>query len=217
MNTDKKRDSDIAYARIKDMIIRGHVAHGDVLSVMYFSEILELGRTPVTVACQKLEADGFLQIIPKQGVLINPVSLEDARELYEARLAIETFMADHAFSRMTELDLAVLEGYIQRQQEACNAMDPYRFMEEDTAFHRYILSKYPNQTLINMHHTLTDRIFFIGIKNSSHESRMQQSIAEHTKMVDAIRENDKEKFLQAITVNQTSGLVFVTSYLGINI
>ena len=211
MTVNKKRDSDVAYEKIKDMIIRGQVAQGDVVSVLYFSELLELGRMPVTVACQKLEVDGFLQIIPKQGVLINPVSINDARELYEARLCIETFMAEHAFDNLTEDDVHELEESIQRQNELFRNSDPYGFMEEDTKFHRYILKRHPNSILMNMHHTMTDRIFFIGVKNSEYPARMQQSIEDHKAMVAAIRSHDKERFLAAVASNQISGLQFVAS------
>ena len=207
----KKRDSDIAYERIKDMIIRGQVEQGEVVSVLYFSELLGLGRMPVTVACQKLEVDGFLQIIPKQGVLITPVSVNDARELYEARLAIETFMAEHAFDNLIDDDVRELEESIKRQEELCNIPDPYGFMEEDTKFHRYILERYPNSILMSMHHNMTDRIFFIGVKNSEHVSRMLQSIEDHKKMVAAIRNHNKEEFLSSVAANQISGLQFVAS------
>lgn len=217
MPVGKKRESDIAYEKIKDLIIRGKVSQGDVVSVLYFSELLGLGRMPVTVACQKLEVDGFLQIIPKQGVLINPLSINDARELYEARLAIETFMAEQAFDNLTDDDLKELEASIERQIALSNIPDPYGFMQEDTNFHRYILKKHPNSILMNMHHTMTDRIFFIGVKNSEHLSRMIQSIEDHKKMIAAIRAHDKEQFLAAVATNQISGLQFVASNINTNI
>ncbi len=213
MESTKKRDSDIAYEKIKDMIIRGSLEAGKVQSVLQFAGILGLGRMPVTTACQKLEAEGFLQIIPKQGVLVNPVSMESARELYEARLAIETFLAERAFPRLTGADLETLETMISRQEAACQAGDAYGFMVEDTEFHRHIISRYPNQTLYNMHCTLTDRIFFIGVRNSSRSARVGQSIAEHRKMLAAIRAGDREAFIAAVAANQTSGLSFVTADL----
>ncbi len=213
----KKRDSDLAYEQIKDMIIRGKLAAGEVKSVLHLSDVLQLGRMPVTVACQKLEVDGFLQIIPKQGVLINPVTMDSARELYEARLAIETFLARQAFGRLTEEDLTVLDEMILQQEAMCEAKDAYGFMVEDTKFHRHILSRYPNATLFNMHCTLTDRIFFIGMRNSSSPARVRQSIEEHKKMVAAIRKGDLEAFISAVAANQTSGLSFIASDLSPNV
>lgn len=213
MSISKRRDSDIAYEKIKDMIIRGEVEQGSVVSVLYFSGLLGIGRMPIMVACQKLEVDGFLQIIPKQGLLINPVSLESARELYEARLAIESFLSERAFALLTKEDVVALEASIGRQRNLFAQKDAYGFMQEDIDFHRYILKKCPNSILLGMQQTLTDRIFYIGVKNSEHPERVEQAIDEHCRMVQAIRAGDKKAFLDATEANLIGSFQFMTATL----
>lgn len=209
--TGKISDSDLAYNRIKEMIIRGQIEQGQVLSVLYFSELLNLGRMPVTIACQKLEVNGFLRIIPKQGVLISPITINDARDLYEAREAIEMYLAERAFANITAEDIVELEKSIARQEEFGAAGDAYGFMEEDTYFHRYILQRYPNRILIGMHHTMTDRIFLIGVHNSSNPARLQESIDNHKRQIACIKAGDKQGFLREVSANQVCGYLSITA------
>lgn len=204
--------SEQAYNRIKEMIIRGQIEQGQVLSVLYFVDLLNLGRTPITIACQKLQVDGFVRIIPKQGVLIEPITITDAQELYEAREAIELYLAERAFEHITEADVAILEESIQRQIERSNCGDAYGFMEEDTFFHRYIMERYPNKILMKMHHNMSDRIFLLGVKNSSNQKRLQESIENHRRQVQCIKAKDKQGFLQEVAANQISGYQFAASF-----
>ncbi len=199
-----------AYQTIKDMIIRGQIEQGDVLSILYLADLLNIGRTPVTIACQRLECDGLVRIIPKQGVLINPMTVNDVRELYESRIAIEIFLADKAFEYFNKADIETLEASILRQHTLGEKEDAYGFMEEDTYFHRYIIGRYPNKTLMGMHHNLTDRIFLFGVRNSTNRTRLFQSIESHQRMVQALKEKDRNKFLAEIELNQMSGYIFNT-------
>ena len=202
--------TDKAYYTIKNMIIRGQLEPGSVVSVLSLSELLNIGRTPVTMACQRLEVDGLVRIVPKQGVLITPMSPTEVRELYEARLAIELFSADKAFDYLTPADIDVLEESILRQKSLGENKDAYGFMEEDTFFHRYILTRYPNKIIAGMLDNLIDRIFLIGVKNSSDSFRLNQAIESHLRMVEALRLHNRKAFLSEIELNQMSGYIYNT-------
>ncbi len=206
--------SEQAYYRIKEMIIRGQLAQGQVLSVLYLVDLLGLGRTPITTACQKLQVDGYLRIIPKQGVLIEPITVTDAQELYEAREAIELYMADKAFDNITDDDIKVLEESVIRQVELSKIGDAYGFIEEDTYFHRYIMGKYQNSILMKMHLNMTDRIFLLGVKNVSNSKRLQESIENHRRQIECLKAKDKQGFLMEVAANQISGYAFASSING---
>lgn len=207
--------SEQAYCRIKEMIIRGQLAQGQVLSVLYLVDLLGLGRTPVTTACQKLQVDGFLRIIPKQGVLIEPITVTDAQELYEAREAIELYMAGKAFENISDADIKELEASMSRQVALSEKGDAYGFMEEDTYFHRYIMGKYQNNILMKMHLNMTDRIFLLGVKNVSNPKRLQESIENHRRQIACLKAKDKQGFLAEVVANQISGYVFASSISGL--
>ena len=202
-------ESEAAYIKIKELILRGKAEPGEIVSILYFSQLLKIGRTPVTSACQKLEAEGMLRILPKKGVLISPLTISDVRDLYEAREAIEVYVGERAFPNITASDTEELRQCIERQKEMAEREDAYGFMTEDAYFHKYILQRYPNQTLLNLYDMMNDRIFIVGVMNSKSPARIRESIREHEEIVDAIVASDKAHFLRVLSKNILRGYCFM--------
>jgi DNA-binding GntR family transcriptional regulator len=202
--------SEKAYLILKEMIIRGEIRQGEVLSIMLLSEQLQIGRTPISNAFQRLECEGLVRIIPKQGVLILTLSINDAREIYEARVAIESFFARKAFDGLTQKDVAILKTSMEKQTYFGEKKDHYSYIEEDTFFHRYFMNKYDNHTLTEMYDQLINRIVMFGIRSSSNASRFHSAIKEHYEIVRCIEEKDIAGFNKAIEQHIMNGYIFLT-------
>ena len=71
----KENLSEFAYNEIKAKILNGELRQGEAISINAIAEELNISRTPVTNACQKLEFEKLLTILPKQGVVINTISI----------------------------------------------------------------------------------------------------------------------------------------------
>ena len=215
MSTNKQiavgSNTEHAYKMIKEKIIKGELKQNAVVSILSLADELNTGRTPVTIACKQLEYEGFMSIIPKQGVLINPLTADDVRELYESRIAIEVFLAGKAFSFLDSEDIRILKDSVLRQKIYCEQKDPYAFMEEDTFFHRHIIEKYDNKILMNMHNHLSDRILFFGIRNSKSQERTRSAIATHEILINAIESQERGEFLKQLEFHFVSGYSFLTS------
>jgi len=210
-NTETISHTEHAYNLIKEKIIKDEFKQSTVVSILSLADELSIGRTPVTIACKQLEHEGLLKIIPKRGVLINPLTSDDVRELYESRIAIEIFLAGKAFNFIEKKDIQVLEASIVKQKDYCDKKDPYAYMEEDTFFHRYILEKYDNKILMHMHHNLSDRILLFGIRNSKSQERILTAIATHEAIVSAIKSRERTEFLKQLEFHFVSGYSFLTS------
>ena len=205
-------ESEAAYNQIKELILRGKVEPGEVVSILYFSHLLQIGRTPVTSACQRLEAEGMLSIIPKKGVLISPLTINDVRDLYEAREAIEVYIGERAFQNITASDTDELRQCIEKQKVMADRGDAFGFMKEDAYFHKYILQRYPNKTLLSLYDMMNDRIFIVGVMNSKSPARIRESIREHEEIVDAILASDRERFLKVLSKNILRGYYFMAGF-----
>jgi DNA-binding GntR family transcriptional regulator len=199
-----------AYYKIKDLIVKGEIKQGEVLSILLLSEQLGMGRTPIANACQRLECDGLIRVIPKQGILVNMMTIDDAREMYESRVAIETYCAHKAFDKITKSDISYLNEMIEKQFQAKKQRNSYKFMEEDTDFHLYLMKKHNNQTLINLFNNLADKIFLFGIKNVSSGTRFAASIEEHMELLEHISNGEKDSFISALERHIMNGYVSLT-------
>jgi len=91
-----------AYAQIRDEILRGNLAIGDVLSRRKFAKILHMSFVPITEALQRLESEGLVESRPRIGTRVRIPSEEDIRGSYEIREALEAQSARLCAARMTD-------------------------------------------------------------------------------------------------------------------
>lgn len=199
-----------AYSAIREKIVTGQLKQGDVISITSLADALNISRTPVTNACQRLEMDKFLTVIPKQGVIINTITIDDAREIYELRAAIETYSAKRAFDYFTNADIQILKESNLKQKEFMKKNDVYSFMIEDTKFHKYLLSKYKNSQFLSILSNLYDRAFLIGIKSCSTTARMKSSLKEHEDIIQSLADHEKNSFIDSVEVNIINGYINLT-------
>lgn len=215
MKTSEQNLSTLAYEKIKHMILSGELQQGQAISINAMTETLQISRTPITNACQRLEYERLLTILPKQGVVINTISLEAACGIYELRAAIESHNAKRVLDQLTDNDIAVLQASVEKQAKYAKEGNCLAFMDEDTFFHRYILDKSVNYELLSVINQLYDRAYILGTKNI-HGSRMDQSIDEHRKILEAIEKKDRQGFADAIEDNILHGFRNLTaSQLGL--
>lgn len=200
----------VAYTTLKNKIVSGELKQGEVISIAAMSRTLNISRTPLANACQKLERDRLVTIIPKQGVVINSVSIVEAREVYELRAAVETYAARKVFDYATEQDIAMLEKSFQRQTEYVEKADPEKFMKEDLWFHKYLLSIRKNSQFLYVIDHVMDKSYLLGLESCRSKGRLQKSLEEHKSIIDALKVRDREKFVFAVERNILNGLMNLT-------
>src|SRR5919206_2976642 len=78
-----------AYDYVKVRLLDGRFAGGTLLSENELAQRLGLSRTPVRQAFVQLEAEGLLELYPKRGALVVPISASEIEDVFEARLLVE--------------------------------------------------------------------------------------------------------------------------------
>lgn len=207
-----KNLSQIAYEQLKQMILSGELKQGQAFSINAMTERLHISRTPLTNACQWLEREKLLTILPKQGALVNTISIETACGIYELRAAIESYNAKRVFHLLEQADIALLASSIEKQKAHVSAGRIKDFMDEDSAFHRHILEKNRNEEILATIDGLYDRAYMLGITNSK-GMRPAQSVAEHEKVLAALKQSDRQAFADAIEENILNGFRNLTNQL----
>ena len=193
-NNDLGSLTEKAYKIIKDKIVNGEIKQGEAISISALAKKFNISRTPITYACQKLEDGKFLTIIPKQGVIIHSITINDAREIYELRAAIESYSAKRAFPNITEKDINYLKDSYKKQLNNMEQNDINLMMSEDINFHKYLLSKYENSQFFSIIDNLFDRAFLLGIESFKN----------------CLVNNDKNGFVDAVEKNILNGYASLT-------
>lgn len=96
------RASDRAYRALREEIIEGALVPGTVLGEVEQSARLGLSRTPLREALSRLVADGLAAPAAGRGVVVTAVSLDEAPQLFDLRIALETLAARRAAERTAD-------------------------------------------------------------------------------------------------------------------
>jgi DNA-binding GntR family transcriptional regulator len=105
MLPDAPRASDDVYLAIKDALATGRYTPGQYLREEQLAKSLGVSRTPVREALRRLDAEGWVETRPNYGVRVKAWTLQDVREIFEARLLIEPYLAARATQHITAADI----------------------------------------------------------------------------------------------------------------
>ncbi|MGP9537537.1 GntR family transcriptional regulator [Brachybacterium sp. AOP43-C2-M15] len=98
------RASERAYSTLREEIVDGTLEPGTLLGEVEQSARLGLSRTPLREALARLVADGLADSSTGRGVVVSAVSLADAPQLFDLRIALETLAARRAAERTTSAE-----------------------------------------------------------------------------------------------------------------
>ncbi|MCC5992138.1 MAG: GntR family transcriptional regulator [Rhodobacteraceae bacterium] len=125
----------IAYARLRDMVLFGDLAPGAAVTIEGLVARLALGMTPVREAIRRLIAEGALQLLGNRRVCVPRLDLAALEDLGYARKAIETRLAVQALAGCDTGLIAKLQAIDAQLDQAIAAGDIPGYLRQNHAFH----------------------------------------------------------------------------------
>jgi len=181
-----------AYEAIKQQIITCELRPGEVLSEAAVSAALDIGRTPVHQALDRLMIEGMVDVLPRKGVIVRPLSLDEALEIIDVRLVNETYCVRLAAEHADRADIAALRANLDRMTGASRRREVAEMMQLDREFHTTLSSAGRNSILSDFLGNLHDRaqrFWFVSLRAPDHNDRVCE---QHAAIVDAIASHDPE-------------------------
>jgi DNA-binding GntR family transcriptional regulator len=180
-----------AYRALREAILHNVLPPGHFASEREVAERFGLSRTPVREALLRLRDEGLIEVVPRRGIRVLPLSITDVREIHQIARALELEAAlSLAARRPTRDDLSAIYNHVAAMDRAIDAEDREAWVAADTQFHLDIVSMSENQRLIQSYNglrVLTDRarLFVLFLRPLP-----VQSTREHRAMLDAIVSGD---------------------------
>lgn len=181
-----------AYCWTKERILSGVAAGGNLLSEGEVAQALGLSRTPVREAFLRLEVEGLLQLYPKRGALVVPVSVQEVTDVLEARLLIERFAADKVIASGTHVQVAqVMRDVLSQQQRIAASARGDALSELDRQFHGTLVEAAGNAIVTSLYQTLRDRQLRISTMMFERDpARRPLILAEHERLCEHLAAAD---------------------------
>lgn len=208
MNTKGRRVSkDIAYAEIKQRIISGELAPNQNLIEENFANELEISRTPLREALQRLETEDLLVRQPNGRLKVAPISKQEVREIFTVRSMLEGLVARDAARLATPADIKSLEKILGQIRLAMDKEDEEEILQYGSEFHAqlYVISR--NHTVVKILAMLNDRIYRYRRLIPKHDRLKEgKTASEHEFILKCITEKDEPAAEQAMQQHVLSSM-----------
>ena len=121
---------DHAYKEIKKGIIQHTVEPGSMLYERSLSESLGISRTPLKLALQQLELEGWIQSIPRKGILVKTINRHDVDDVFQLRKANEVLAIELLIPLLDNETIDKIEKVDKQLSDIKE--DPIKFMYSDS-------------------------------------------------------------------------------------
>jgi DNA-binding GntR family transcriptional regulator len=128
------------YERIKEMICQGDLQPGVRLVQQTLAKKMGTSSMPVIEAFRRLERDGLVEHIPHLGSFVRQTTIDDIRELYAVRRAVEGEACLLFVERATEKEYDELVELDKLVNTAARADDIKSSLDADMSFHLHLVS-----------------------------------------------------------------------------
>lgn len=183
--------SEYSYQTIRDNIINGTYIPGTVLYIRELSEKLNVSRTPIKDAINRLAYEGYVELFPERYAIVSKIDYSDIVELLELREYLESASAFYAAQRHTESDLDILRKIIAEHK--CIPFDQTKQLADlDMRLHMAIAHASYNRQLIRTLQTIFERFLRVTLPIQKVESRYRNSLIQHDSVLTAIAEGNAE-------------------------
>jgi DNA-binding GntR family transcriptional regulator len=189
-----------AYERLRQEIVECLLKPGEHLTEAVVAGRLEVGKMPAREALQRLVQEGLVQVIPRHGYAVAPITLRDVRELFDLRLVLEPVAAARAAGKIADADRPELErlsqiGYTVGVDESVR-----QYLRANTEFHTLIARLSGNRRIAAIVAGLLEECERMITYIIAAYPENSITVEEHKRLVKALEDGDS-KLARQITVD----------------
>ena len=183
---------EIVYEKLKDEIRHGELHPGEPLSENRISKRLDISRTPVREALQRLAQEGLVRNVPGQGVTVAAPTIHEVFDVIHIRSLLAPELARLAARSMADEAVEELITYVDQMEAAVETGDRKAWSKSDTQFHELLSQSSRNELLGQLALQMHNRIHHLTADTQTSAGRLAECTAEHRAVVDAIEARDEE-------------------------
>lgn len=180
-----------AVEAIRERIVSGAWPGGMFITEKMLKDMLGMSSTPIRSALDRLEMMGLVRQSPNQGAVVQEVSLKQILDIYELRLALETFAAKTLTGRLDRTFFAGLDDNLLQQERTIREGDVTGYVRLDREFHERIVAGLDNAEYTEAMTRIQDK-FLMAVRTTfvKNRERLWGSLEEHRQIRMALAGDD---------------------------
>jgi DNA-binding GntR family transcriptional regulator len=203
-----------ALGDLQEAILSGELEPGAPLRLEKLARSLDMSPMPVREAVRQLEALGLAEHVPHRGARVSKLSMEDLRDTYDARLALETLAVRQAAARFTHADAVAARRRLEEHVAAYRAGDLRRGREAHAAFHFGLYAASGSVWLPRLIRPLWENSERYRIASLHVQGPAERRFDEHVLIVEACAARDPETAAAALRAHLVVTANLVAGWLG---
>ena len=184
------------YEALKRIILQGDLASGERVVETKLAKQLEVSRTPIREAISQLKREKLIVSKPNGGFMVATLSVKDAAQLYDCRIALEQLSVEGACQKIAPRQLKQLEKCVVLAEKLVksqsNKPDILKLLEVDYQFHHLIAASSGNQWLLTLLEQVFDKMALLRVQTTKHNPQVLEIRLEHREIYNAIAQRDSE-------------------------
>ena len=178
---------------LREAIYRGILRDGEQLLQNQLAARMGVSPIPLREALKQLEIEGLVEFRGRRGAIVSGLTLEDAREIYDMLVWLETGVMNIAFDQISN---ALIQEEERRLAEMERVDDPIKWRDLNTLFHTSLYEPADRPMTIDMiiklHHQV-DRYIRNHLSSMRKESEEQ-----HREILESVKAHDLAATLKAL-------------------
>ncbi len=190
--------TELVTEHLRNEIVSGALDFGAALSEATIADRLEVSRTPVREAFQRLEIEGLVRSEPQRGTFVFSTSKTELQSLCDVRNVLET----GAIHLSVKNDRP---GLVKRLTTVINRMEKERkvgnvpaYLHLDTAYHQALINGAANIYLDQSYQTIAPRMAALRNRLPAHPDLIEKSFREHCEIRDLINQDNVDGALEVL-------------------
>lgn len=183
--------SDLAYTRVRALILSGELAPGTVLPQATLARTIGMSTTPLREALRRLKQQGLVELDAHRDARVAPLDAAEARDLVELRQSLDPLAASLAAERRTDTELAEVRAALDGL-ESLSSHPSLALLEHHRWFHAAIYRAAHNALLTEALDGLwdkSDRYRVHALEDERVEADRARSAEEHRLLYEAVRDH----------------------------
>jgi DNA-binding GntR family transcriptional regulator len=190
---DKNYLSQKVYELIKENIFDGNLEEGEKITETEIANSLGVSKTPVREALRNLIVEGLITLCPNKRMTITKIFSKDVIEVYQLRKVLCSFAVRLLSEKVSDEDILLFNGIIKKMELAVKKNEVIEYSKLADKFHILITHLSGNRRLEKFNNILHDQVHRYRIKSLKVKGRMEKSLEEHKKILDALTMKDPQK------------------------
>ena len=180
-----------AYQQLREWAIEFKLKPGERLNEVELARKLNVSRTPLRAALNRLVAEGFMHSVFNRGFYARPFEVKGIFDLYELRCEIEVAGLRLACARLTDEQINGFDDFVRRTATKQEGMSLSEMVARDEAFHEGLAELSGNTELMQSVRSINARIRFV--RGIDIQRRIPTYEDEHAGIMTALRKRDAKR------------------------